>query len=53
MNADVKRFGFIPCKKTTDALFCFEKNRLGEKVVCMCFVDIKKAVSAVPRKVMD
>ena len=51
------RFGFMPGKGSTPALFIFkrmqEEFREREKKLYMCFVDLEKAFDRVPRKVME
>ena len=50
-------FGFMPERGTIDAVFIL--RRLQEeyhdkgKKLCMCFVDLEKAFSRVPRKVLE
>ena len=57
MLLDDMRFGFMPGKGTTDALFILrrmqEEFRGREKKLFMCFVDLEKSFDRVPRKVME
>ena len=54
---DDMQFGFMPGKGTTHALFILrriEKEFCGrEKKLCMCFVDLEKALDTVPGKTAE
>ena len=54
---DQMQFGFMPGRGTTPALFIRrrmqEEFRGREEKLCMCFVDLEKALDRVPRKVME
>ena len=57
VNIDSIQFGFMPGRETTHALFLVrrmqEEYRHKKKKLCMCFVDIKKVLNRVSRKVME
>ena len=56
VNIDSMPFGFMPVRRTTDALFVVrrmqEKYR-DKKKKLYCFVDIERAFDRVPRKVIE
>ena len=46
VNVDTMKFGFMPGRGTTDALFVvrrMQEEYRDKKKLCMCFVDIEKA----------
>ena len=57
VDFDEAQFGFMPEKGTTDVLFLLrrsqEEHRAKDKIMYMCFVDLEKAFSRVPRRVME
>ena len=57
MSAYEMQFGFMPERGTIDAVFMLsrlqkEYHARGKKL-CMCFVDLEKALDRVPRKVLE
>ena len=57
VDFDEAQFGFMPAKRTTDALFLVrrlqEEHRAKDKRMCMRFVDLDKAFDRVPRRVKE
>ena len=53
VDFDEAQFGFMPGRRTTDALFLVrrlqEEHREKDKILCKCFVDLEKAFNKVPR----
>ena len=54
---DDMQFGFMPGKDTTHSLFVLrrirEEFRGKKKKLCMCYVDLEKALDRVPIKVVE
>ena len=58
MKVNKLQFGFMPGKRTVNALFItrklLEKYLQQNRELCLCFVDLEKAAfDRVPRKVME
>ena len=57
VDFDEAQFGFLPGKRTTDALFLVrrlqEEHPAKYKKMYLCFVDLKKAFDRVPTSVME
>ena len=57
INSNEMQFGFMPRKRTVDAIFIVkrmqEEYQKKNKKLYMCFVDMKKALNRVSKKVME
>ena len=57
VDFDEAQCGFMPEKRTTDALFLVrklqEEHRAKGKIMNMCFVDMEKTLDRVPKRAME